>query len=427
MTDRAEKKNVSGSQPEKILQWDRILSDALAQNRSFSEIMDTGKMFLSHPYAFVDTNLEYIYATEDYMKRTDDADQAFTDAEGHADYTVPELLLDQKFHEAARKTSLFYYYTKDSGRAVMCCNIFMNGKYYARMLMGLEPDQRTASPAEEALFLFFCRRIENILVSVPGLLQKRQSDSIHSYLSAIASGREIPREMFKRAAGGAGLNGSDNYCVIYISFYSDEGWETQYETTLPYLSYVLEVKWKYSCAVPVNRNLVWLVDLNKSEANVRSRSFYQELAFFLREHICTAGVSSRFSGFDNIFFAVKQAEAALDIGRQVQPSFWYYLFDDYRLQYLLKKAGDEIPVRNLMPAALITLQEYDREKNAELCLTLKAYLRNNQNDSRTAELLHIHRTTLYRRLERIYKLTGLRLDHPDTVLEMLMLWRMEGE
>jgi len=429
MTDTLREAKRGKSRPEKMLQWDRMIAEALADGRSFAEIMDTGKLFLQRPYAFVDTTMEYIYATGDYMRRASGTDSPDPDADDadQADYTVQELMLDKKFHEAAKETTLFYYSAKDAGKPVLCCNIFMNGKYYARMLLDIEDGKDRVSSEEEALFLFFCRRIENILASVPGLLKKQQSDSLHSYLSALASGQEVPKGMLKKAAEDAGFKGTDNYCVIYLSFYSDEGWETQYETTLPYMSHMLEVKWKFSCAVPAGRNLVWLVDLEKSEANVKSRSFYQELAFFLREHICTAGVSSRFTDLDSTFHAVKQAQAALDLGRQVQPSFWYYLFDDYRLYYMLRKAGDDIPVQYLKPASLLTLEEYDGERNAELCKTLRTYLRNNRTDTRTAELLHVHRTTLFRRLEKIHQLTGLRLDDPDTVLELLIIWRMAGE
>ena len=412
---------------ESILQWDRLLSDAAEKNRSFAEIMETGKQFLAYPYAFLDTNLEYVYSTKDFRKiafSNPDSEETDLPSSDQPALSMQELLLNKRFHEAAKESSLFYYYAEDIERNILCCNIFLSGKFYARMLMSLKNGQEKVSPEEEALFLFFCRRIENLL-SAHGLLQKQPNDIIHRYLLAVASGQEVPKSMFQKAAEEAGLKDTDTFCVIDISFFADEGWNTQYEIMLPYISHTLETKWEYSCVVPLKKDLIWLVDLNRSEANIKSRSFYQELAFFLREYICTAGISSRFTGFENVFYAVKQAAAALKIGKKVQPSFWYYLFDDYRLYYMLQKAGEEIPVQYLKPTSLVTLEEYDREKNAELCLTLRTYLRNSRNDSQTAEQLHIHRTTLYRRLERIHQLTGLRLDHADTVLELLMIWAME--
>ncbi len=427
MPERTKKEKKGAGTYGKILQWDRVLSDAVRENRTFAEIMDTGRAFLSCPYAFVDTSMEYLYATKEYIKELEDimGNEREKGSFELKDFVVQEMILDKKFHEAAKKTSLFYYHSTYSERVVLCCNLMLNGEYYARMMLSLPSGKKTVDPDEEALFLFFCRRVENMLASVQGFLQKKQNDSVHSYLLALASGQEVPGAMFEKAAENAGLNISDTHCVIYLSFFSDEGWDAQYETTLPYLSYSLERKWKHSCAVPVKKNLVWLVDLDRSEADVKSRSFYQELAFFLRDHICKAGVSSRFSGFDSAFYAVRQAKTALDLGNRLQPALWYYLFDNYRLYYMLEKAGEEIPSRYLLPVSLQTLKEYDLEKNGELYKTLRTYLRNSQNDSRTAEELHIHRTTLYRRLEKIYQLTGLRLDHPDTVLELLMLFRME--
>ena len=428
MTEGPGRNRTDRSQTERILQWDRLLSDAAAAGRSFAEIMETGRAFLPYPYAFLDTGMDYIYATRDF-RRIDitgpDVPETDSSSSDRAAFSMQELLLDKRFHEAAKETSLFYYYLDEMERSLLCCNLFLSGKYYARMLLDLKNGQKKALPEEEALFLFFCRRIENLL-SAHGLLQKQPSDIIHSYLLAVASGQEVPESLFQKAAEYAGFRETDTFCVIDISFFSEEGWNTQYEIMLPFISHTLEAKWEYSCVVPLKNDLIWLVDLNRSEANIKSRSFYQELAFFLREYICTAGISSRFTGFENVFYAIKQAAAALEIGKKIQPSFWYYLFDDYRLHYMLQKAGEEIPVRYLKPSPLLTLEEYDREKNAELCRTLRTYLRNSRNDSRTAEQLHIHRTTLYRRLERIHRLTGLRLDHPDTVLELLMIWAMAG-
>ncbi|HEY2191530.1 MAG TPA: helix-turn-helix domain-containing protein, partial [Actinomycetospora sp.] len=64
------------------------------------------------------------------------------------------------------------------------------------------------------------------------------------------------------------------------------------------------------------------------------------------------------------------------------------------------------------------LLAYDRERHADLVRTLGAYLDHGGNYDDTAAALHIHRSTLRYRLQRIRELSGHDLTHPDTRLNL---------
>jgi DNA-binding PucR family transcriptional regulator len=69
-----------------------------------------------------------------------------------------------------------------------------------------------------------------------------------------------------------------------------------------------------------------------------------------------------------------------------------------------------------LPAELRRLAQVD--PGGQLTRTVRAYLDHGGNGPAAAEVLHIHRTTLYYRLGRVRDLTGLDLDDGRTRLAL---------
>lgn len=85
-------------------------------------------------------------------------------------------------------------------------------------------------------------------------------------------------------------------------------------------------------------------------------------------------------------------------------------FDD-ALPYLALRAdpGLSLEVQSVVEPLVV----YDQAEGTDLLGTLGAVLDNPGNLTDVSRTLHIHRHTLYNRAERIEKLTGRRLGHPD--------------
>ncbi len=58
----------------------------------------------------------------------------------------------------------------------------------------------------------------------------------------------------------------------------------------------------------------------------------------------------------------------------------------------------------------------DRENESELYNTLHIYLQNEKNAAKTAQVLFIHRSTLFYRLDKIKKLLELNLENSEELL-----------
>lgn len=88
-------------------------------------------------------------------------------------------------------------------------------------------------------------------------------------------------------------------------------------------------------------------------------------------------------------------------------------FRDHVLSHMLDACLNELPVESLLTQGLHALIDHDRQKGSEYLHTLDLYLQNETSVSRTAEALFIHRSSLLKRLDKIYRLLGSTLDSPE--------------
>ena len=99
--------------------------------------------------------------------------------------------------------------------------------------------------------------------------------------------------------------------------------------------------------------------------------------------------------------------------------------NDYRFVYMEDAIRDRgLPIPMLVHPAVQTLLEYDAEHEGELAQTLHVYLDCHCNATEAADRLFIHRTTLFRRLERIWALTGLDPNDSDETLLLMLSFRL---
>ena len=93
-------------------------------------------------------------------------------------------------------------------------------------------------------------------------------------------------------------------------------------------------------------------------------------------------------------------------------------FENLGLYRLLATPEGRREARAFVEDWLGSLLAYDSERQADLVHTLGAYLDHGGNYDDTAAALHIHRSTLRYRLQRIRELSGHDLTHADTRLNL---------
>ena len=94
------------------------------------------------------------------------------------------------------------------------------------------------------------------------------------------------------------------------------------------------------------------------------------------------------------------------------------LFSELGIFRFLYRVEDPETLREYIPQTLQLLLDYRKSQREELLKTLKVYLNNNQNLSRTAQELFVHYKTAAYRIDKISKITGMNFDNPNEVLSV---------
>lgn len=400
-----------------LICWDAWFSEAILHKEDARKIMSRGREMLEWGYAVIDTDLKNLYSTPDYASYWEENAEDMPRELSHA------LMMSPNFHAVAELKESFYYYTDTNGMEALCGNIFLGDVYYARVVMYVgEKDCRIPAGARE-IFDGFLAHLEELFRYSTEFIGRRAKNQLHDLVSDLAAGEKPALYIQSRVLEKVGWKNDHLYMVIQLRFYEASGWNTQLATTLPYLARELEVEWHHSCAVIHGPSILWLLNMSLSEEDENFHGFRQRLAAFVREHVCHAGISPQFRDFSLIPFAVRAADAAFRLGQIRHPHFWYYLFDNYRLEYMLEKAGKELPASMLCHPAILQLIAYDEEHHTELARTLRTFLQCSLNMTEAAKQLYIHRTTFCRRMDHIRQLTELDIRDPDTILTLLMSFR----
>ena len=114
----------------------------------------------------------------------------------------------------------------------------------------------------------------------------------------------------------------------------------------------------------------------------------------------------------------------MEVGCRRKPYRWIYRFDEVALDYVLEQASRELPVRLVCSERILRLQDYDRQHHTDYYHTLKTYVESQLNAVQTAKKLFIHRSTFLYRMEKIEELVQLDLNDYDTLLYVMMTFRI---
>jgi purine catabolism regulator len=111
----------------------------------------------------------------------------------------------------------------------------------------------------------------------------------------------------------------------------------------------------------------------------------------------------------------REAAQAADIARRLKSETPLYI-GDLGIYTFLAHPDYRDDLRALRDSTIGNLINYDERQRADLLLTLEAFFQCHGNHTQTAEMLSVHRNTLFYRMNRIAEITGLDLNQPDVRL-----------
>ena len=155
--------------------------------------------------------------------------------------------------------------------------------------------------------------------------------------------------------------------------------------------------------------LMYILDLYVTPAD----QIEPQLRQVLERFTCVAGKSPVFTDLAQLSNDCDAARMSVRFAGNAPGTI--RTFEETELPYIAELLRKHSAFDLRHPAAVL-LSAYDEEHDAELSATLREFLRNNCGYVATAQALHIHRSTLLYRLERITELTGIDLEDDQTRL-----------
>jgi len=129
-------------------------------------------------------------------------------------------------------------------------------------------------------------------------------------------------------------------------------------------------------------------------------------------------------GIGGVRASYREAEQALTMGMRLFGGGRVVGFGELGLYRLLYALQGHPELREFYDDQVRALLEYDRRTGAGLMRTLDAFFRCHGSPTEMAALLHLHRNTVLYRLRRIEEIGRLRLDDPETRLNLHLCLRV---
>jgi PucR family transcriptional regulator, purine catabolism regulatory protein len=123
-------------------------------------------------------------------------------------------------------------------------------------------------------------------------------------------------------------------------------------------------------------------------------------------------------GIAGVRASYREAEQALIMGTRLFAGGRVVAFADLGLYRLLYAMNGQAELREFFEDQVQALVDYDQRTGAGLMATLDAFFRCHGSPTEIAQVLHLHRNTVLYRLRRIEDIAQLRLDDPETRLNL---------
>lgn len=290
-------------------------------------------------------------------------------------------------------------------------NIWVNGNYRGRLLI-FEID-RSMNESQ----LFDASYFAEILALALQRRNAAEQEHYHPFdklIRAMANGLEVNYLEVNRELKALSWEASDQYLCGILICQDDE------VTKLSMYSICTDMEERIpECYVCYCAGKVYLL-LNMTKSRISLQDLRMKMSCIIREGMFRMGVSFPLRNVYSFPLYFKQAEIVVRYNNCETVPKWFNEFGDYVLKYWMMEGLGELTLSAIVPPALWKLLDYDKQHGTELFHTLETYLTNERNNTLTAQLLKINRSTLPYRIEKIIGLTGINLDQPSVRLYILM-------
>ncbi|MCI8597087.1 MAG: hypothetical protein HFJ10_01395 [Lachnospiraceae bacterium] len=393
-------------------QWDEKLHELATQEGSIQEMLDESFHIFHNP---IIVNLADYFVIS-YSSIIDTRTELSSLVDPDAIFEYSREYRDTKLHQKLMKKKGAYFFPDYlTGARSLCVNIFERDRFTYRVTM---VESLSRFETYDGVLLEHLSKYIKTALSKQMVLQTDMGYRLDRILSDILSNPEQDLKLLEQGFSEFGWLPSHHYFCITLKVAALD----LENMTVRFICSHIENILGNASAFQHKNNITIFVNLTRFGGEIED--VMEKIVYFLRDSFLKAGLSNEFVGFEHIRYYYRQAVAALEVGNRRSPLRWIHRFDDIALDYLLEQSKGELSCEIVCSRKIMDLKRFDERHNTDYYHTLKLYVRNHLNAVQTAKLLYIHRSTFLYRMEKIKEITRLDLDDFDTLLYVMMTFRM---
>ena len=179
---------------------------------------------------------------------------------------------------------------------------------------------------------------------------------------------------------------------------------------------------KNSKGIIYKDNLVMI--LNCDTENPFDINSTETVLNFLEKNNLNAGLSLRSTTLIETHKLYSQSLRAIKLGMKTLPEKHLYFFCDYLTDAFFDACFQSGDIAEYCQPALIKLINYDLKHQTRFVETLRQFISHQNSQIKTASHLHIHRSTLLYRLQKIEEIMNIQLNNMDTIFHLQLSFKL---
>lgn len=391
---------------EKYSQWHERLQTVLAESGDLQQICSIGFELLNNPIMLFDPDHALLASSNagdgvsPYLEQRDDSTLMLSD-------DAFKTIVNRPEYEDYIELGTVSHMENPLGGNTLYSNIVRDRHQYRLCVNDTNRGFRPGDPQ-------ICKLLSDALQAAMDRDHSRETAAkaeLCDLFVDLLERREVEPLTCERVLGAWNWNRSDRYICLSVE---KTNTNLRFVANDQYICSKIEELLSDACAFMLDGRVICMVHLS---GELSAESIPGKLESFLRDNIFIIGISDAFTDVANADNYYREACIALRFGRTDAPDMFFHSFSDYAFRHLLLEGLDGLPPVCYCDGNVRRLAAM-QDSRVDYCETLRTYIENDRNLLRTAELLHIHRTTLFYRLNKIKEELDTDLDDPLTRLKI---------
>ena len=146
--------------------------------------------------------------------------------------------------------------------------------------------------------------------------------------------------------------------------------------------------------------------INTDVYDLFTKKVRNRLSMIAREHKIKLGLGYRYHNLADTRNAFEQGVAALQFGQHIYPDRNLYIYEDFLIFHILNQISVSDNLQRYCHPKVLDLIEYDRNYDTHYAISLYALILCGGRQTEAAGKLHIHRSTMLYRINKITEISG---------------------